>query len=133
MGKPSTNAATTCHNAPQTAGLTVVQENAVDALVSGKNDIETANLVGVHRGTVTRWRLYSPTFKAALNVRRAEVWSVGADRLQSLIPKALDVIADELEKPDNPNRLKAACELLKLIPLTAPVVGPIDQIGRAHV
>src|SRR5262249_52967900 len=62
----------------------------------------------------SRWRLYDPTFQAALNARRAEVWAAGADRLRSLIPKALDTLADELENKDSPNRLKAACELLKL-------------------
>lgn len=106
--------------------LTVGQENAVDALVCGKTDAETAALVGVHRVTVTRWRLYDPVFQAALNVRRAEVWAVGPARLRALIPKAVDVLAASLEA-DGPERLRAAVELLKLVPPgPAGPLGPTD-------
>ncbi len=118
--------ATKCYAPLQRAGLTVAQENAIDALVSGKTDTEAAALVGVNRVTVTRWRLYSPTFMAALNVRRAEVWSVGAAQLRALIPKAIGVLASELEDTESPNRIKAALELLRLVPLTPPVIGPAD-------
>src|SRR5262249_60014818 len=38
--------------------------------------------------------------------------------LRSLVPKALEVLAGELEK-DGPGRLKAACEVLKLAQLPA--------------
>lgn len=119
--------ATLCDNPLRRAELTVPQENAVDALAIGKNDAETASIVGVHRVTVTRWRLYDPVFQAALNVRRAEVWAVGVHRLRSLIPKALDVLAEELEDEDNPDRLKVALELLKLCPPAMPNPNtPID-------
>lgn len=54
--------------------LTLAQHNAVDLLASGKTDTETAELLNLHRTTVTKWRLYSPDFQAALNIRRAETW-----------------------------------------------------------
>jgi len=127
--------ATKCHIPLRSAALTVAQSNAVDSLVSGKNDKETAESVGVDRTTVTRWRLYSPEFQAALNVRRAEIWSVGAARIQSLIPKALDVLAAELDNAQSPNRLKAAFELLRLVPPGGPAIGPTDpdEIVRGRV
>ena len=122
----ATAKATKCNSGLQHARLTVAQENAVDALASGKNDGETASLVGVHRVTVTRWRLYSPHFQAALNVRRQAIWAVGLDRLRSLVPTALDALADEL-RPDSSNRVQAALGLLKLIPLSSAVpAGPTD-------
>jgi hypothetical protein len=139
---PKTARASKCRKLPHPAILSVQQENAVDALVSGKNDAETAAIVGVDRTTVNRWRLYSPAFQAALNARRVEVWSVGSIRMQGLIPKALDVLAEELDKPDSPNRLKAALELLRLVPpeglfLTpgSPLIGPTDpdEIVRRRV
>lgn len=135
MGKPTANGATSCYAKLQPAGLTVAQENAVDALVSGKNDAETAALVGVNRVTVTRWRLYSPAFIAALNVRRAEVWSVAADQLRALLPKAVAALGAELDNPDSPHRVKAAVELLKLVTPTGPAVGPTDpdEVLRRHV
>src|SRR3954471_12816013 len=89
-------------------GPTMPQLNAIDLLAGGKTDKATAELLGLSRTCVTKWRLYDPVFQAALNQRRAEVWSAGIDRLRSLIPKALDALADELENRESPNRLKAA-------------------------
>lgn len=108
--------------------LTVAQENAVDALACGKNDAETAEAVGVHRVTVTRWRLYSPHFQAALNERRQAIWAASLDRLRSLVPLALDAVANELTNAESPNRLQAAFGLLKLVPLAmAAPTGPTDS------
>jgi hypothetical protein len=109
-------------------GLTLPQLNAIDLLASGKTDKETAELLGLSRTCVTKWRLYDPVFQAALNRRRAEVWSAGIDRLRFLIPKALDALADELEKKDGPNRVKAASEILRLAQLPAGSlgIGPSD-------
>src|SRR5262249_33739036 len=73
----------------------------------------------------------------ALNRRRAEVWSAGIDRLRSLIPRALDALAEELEKPGSPHRLKAAGEVLRLaqLPADALRVGPTgaEEIVRQLV
>src|SRR6516162_1193456 len=89
-------------------GLTMPQLNAIDLLASGKTDKETAELLSLSRTCITKWRLYSPTFQSALNRRRAEVWGAGIDLLRCLVPKALDALAEELEKADSPNRMKAA-------------------------
>lgn len=102
--------------------LTLPQLNAVDLLAAGKTDKETAELLNLHRTSITKWRIYDPTFQAALNRRRVEVWSVGVDRLRSLIPKALDVLGQELDGPAGPTRLKAAAEVLRLVPLSANVL-----------
>jgi hypothetical protein len=112
-------------------GLTLPQQSAIDLLASGKNDTETAELLKLSRTCVSKWRLYSPEFQAALNRRRAEVWGAGIDRLRSLVPKALDALAEELEKPDSPNRLKAAVEVLKLaqLPDGWQQVGPVEAEG----
>ena len=122
----TTAIATKCDTTLQRIGLTVAQESAIDALAAGKKDGETAALVGVNRVTVTRWRLYSPHFQAALNERRRAVWAAGLDRLRALVPLALDAVADELANADRPNRLKAAFGLLKLVPLDAVPFGPTD-------
>jgi hypothetical protein len=135
MKKP-TAVGTPVYQRQHSRGLTLPQLNAVDLLAAGKTDKETAELLSLSRVCVTKWRLYDPAFQAALNVRRAEIWSVGAARLRALIPKALDVLAGELEKPDGPNRVKAAVALLRLVPLTdsAPA-GPTepDEIVRRIV
>jgi hypothetical protein len=106
-------------------GLTLAQQNAVDLLASGKSDTETAELLQLARPTVTKWRLYDPMFQAALNVRRAEVWGSGIDRLRSLIPQALDVLATFLEVGAPPLRVRAAAAVLSLAKLPAPApAGP---------
>jgi hypothetical protein len=131
--KHNTNGAADANGTPVYArqhkrGLTLPQQNAVDLLASGKNDTETAEQLNLSRTCVTKWRLYDPVFQAALNQRRAEVWGAGIDRLRSLIPQALNVLADELEKPDSPNRFKAAGEILRLaqLPAGALGIGPTD-------
>jgi hypothetical protein len=104
-------------------GLTLAQQNAVDLLVGGKNDTETAELLSLSRSSVTKWRLYDPVFQAALNQRRAEVWGTGLDRLRALIPKALNALAEELERADNPNRWKVASAILRLARLPSGDLG----------
>ena len=42
--------------------LSVKQENAIDMLVTEATDSEVAQVVGVNRVTVTRWRLYDAQF-----------------------------------------------------------------------
>jgi ActR/RegA family two-component response regulator len=114
-------------------GLTIEQQNAIDFLAMGKTDLETAEAVGVHRGTVAKWRLHDPHFQAALNARRQEVFGAVADKLRSLAPKAVDTLATAMEG----GSVSAAVAVLKataLDKLSRPA-GPIDgeQIIRAMV
>jgi hypothetical protein len=76
---------------------------------------------------VAKWRLYDPVFQAALNVCRAEVWQASIDQLRSMIPQALDTLAEELSRADNPDRCKLALDILRLakVPDIAPQ-GPAD-------
>jgi hypothetical protein len=118
-------------------GLTLAQQNAVDLLASGKTDTEVAEILGLHRTTITKWRLYHPEFQAALNRVRAEIWSVGLDRLRSLIPAAVNVLAEAMGDPKNAERVKAATAILKLVPLTpetfAAGPGDAEEIVRRIV
>ena len=54
--------------------LSVEQLNAIDVLVQGKTDQETAQAVGVTRETVNRWRNDNPHFAAELNKQRKLIW-----------------------------------------------------------
>lgn len=104
--------------------LSIEQLNAVDLLVTGQNDREVAEAVGVCRPTICGWRLHDPFFQAALNRRRADLWGGGIDRLRNLIPRALDCLEREVDT--NPS---AALALLKLAldKLGAPT-GPTDAV-----
>ncbi|HEX7380106.1 MAG TPA: hypothetical protein VF278_23495 [Pirellulales bacterium] len=105
-------------------GLTIAQLNAVDRLVAGDTDQQAADAVGVNRVTVSKWRLYDPTFQAALNERRQEVFGAATDRLRSLLPKALDTMAVAM---DGGNVL-AAVTILKAAALDKlpPPAGPTE-------
>lgn len=108
--------------------LTVAQENAVDLLAAGKNDTQTAEALGLNRVSVTRWRNYSPEFRAALAARRAEIWGIAADRLRAMLPMALDTLAAALERGDD--KVAVALGILKLAgPLPLVPVGPADAEG----
>ncbi|QDU19877.1 hypothetical protein [Urbifossiella limnaea] len=118
------------------AELSLAQQSAVDLLAAGKNDTETAAAVGLNRVTVTRWRLYSPEFRAALADRRAAVWGASADRLRALLPQAIDALADALQDADTADRVDVALAVLKLAgPIPLVPAGPTDpdEIVRAVV
>ncbi len=113
--------------------LTVVQLNAVDLLVTGKTDQETAEAVGVTRQTVNGWRNGHPWFAAELNRRRQDLWGVSVDQLRALLPRAVGVLAEELEGGEQ--RARVALDLLRLAGLDrgkAPerldtlLIGPTD-------
>ena len=82
---------------PDTSGqeLSVAQLSAVDLLVVGTTDQETAEAVGVTRLTVCGWGNANPYFQAALN-RRQDLWGVTVDQLRALLPRAVAVLAEEL-------------------------------------
>jgi hypothetical protein len=113
--------------------LTIDQQNAVDLLIVGKTDQETAEAVGVTRQTVNVWRNGNPWFQAELNRRRQELWGVTVDQLRALLPRAVAVLAEELETGEA--RARVAVDILRLAGLDrtkAPqkldtfLVGPVD-------
>ena len=109
----------------QGINLFVEQLNAIDILVNGKTDQETALAVGVVRETVTRWRNDNPHFAAQLNKQRKLIWGTNQDRLRSLTTKAVDTIETALDAGDS----KAAVEVLKAVGLygqVKPPSGPVD-------
>ena len=90
--------------------LTAEQSAAVDLLASGKTLSETAVALDVSRQTVHEWCRSHPGVQAELNTRRQELWTGTTDRLRALLPKALEVLAEELK---GENRLHAAVHVLK--------------------
>jgi hypothetical protein len=91
--------------------LSIEMENAIDCLILGKSDRETAEVVGVNRMTIWAWRHEHPVFMATLERRRAEVWRQPQERLRSLLSKAVENLAVAVEEGD----LKASIEVLKAV------------------
>ncbi len=67
----------------QTRGLSVKQEKAIDALLSGETMTQGSEFVAVDRSTVHRW-LSNPTFAASLNSRRLEMRASCEARIERL-------------------------------------------------
>jgi hypothetical protein len=118
---------TTARNGQSHRELSAQQQAAVELLAAGKTDKQAAETLSLPAERVAKWRLYDPVFRAALNACRAEVWQASIDRLRSMIPQALDALAEELNRPDNPDRRKVALDVLRLakLPDVAPQ-GPAD-------
>jgi hypothetical protein len=83
--------------------LTVEQETAIDALLTGKSDREAAEIAGCSRWAVQGWRTSNPLFMATLHQRRETLFSSAVDRLRSLLSKALDNISGAIESGDVPS------------------------------
>jgi hypothetical protein len=94
--------------------LSPKQELAVDLLATGASVTAAAGACGVARQTASEWLNSHNAFKAALNRRRQELWTEGADRVRSFLPRALDVLAEEL---DGEKRLVAAIHIVKAVGL----------------
>jgi len=77
--------------------LSQQQLTAIDLLVTGHTLQAVADAIGVQRPTVSQWVNHHPSFQAALNQRRQELWQDLTDGLRALAPKALAVLARELE------------------------------------
>src|SRR5215510_10659416 len=105
--------------------LSPQQETAVDLLASGKTVTDTAEAIEVAWPTVSEWLNHHPGFEAALNRRRQELWVGMADTLRGLLPKALEVLKNELES-ETP--LPAAIHVLKACGLYGGIPVPQDPI-----
>ena len=110
---------------PEGALLSMEQLNAIDVLVQGRSDQDTAETVGVARETVTRWRNDNPHFTAELNRQRRLIWGDSHDRLRALAGKAVDTLETSLGEGDS----RVALEVLKAVGLygqVRPPSGPED-------
>lgn len=105
--------------------LTAEQSTAVDLLASGKTVSETARALEVAVQTVSEWYRSHPGVQAELNACRQDLWTGTTDRLRALLPKALEVLAEELK---GENRLQADVHVLKACRLYGAEVplGPTD-------
>jgi hypothetical protein len=103
--------------------LSIEQQNAIDLLILGKSDQETADAVGVDRSTIWSWKKENPLFIATLERRRAEVWRQPQERLRSLMSKAVENVAGLVEAGD----YDASIELLKI---TGMYRGLANHIGE---
>ncbi len=113
--------------------LSVEQQNAIDLLVMGKTDKETAESCGVSRQTVNDWRNNSPLFLAELNRRRAALWETDIDTLRSLVRDAIGVLADDLRGEDLKARRAAAVHLLRAVGIYGASMEPKGETSANRI
>ena len=89
----------------RTNGLSHQQLLAVEHLLIGHNDTETAKDIGVARETVTRWRLYDAAFRDRLDERRRELWAGAVDAVRAILPQAALTMYGELRVGNHRGRL----------------------------
>ncbi len=97
--------------------LSIQQRNAIDLFLTGKNDRQVAEFVGVERVTVNNWRNRKPEFIDELNRRRCELFESEMNRLRSLITSSVEALSECINSRDERIKLAAATTLLKLIGL----------------
>src|SRR6476469_4636872 len=99
--------------APLSVELSIQQETALHALMSGATQAEAADRAGVARETVWRWMQDDAVFLAALNRIRTGLAEATIDRLRLARFEAIDVLVQLLKSDDPRLRLVAAQTVLR--------------------
>ena len=91
------------------------QRKAILLILAGKSDSAVACIIGVHRVTVTNWRLRNQDFQDELFRARDQLWSAELDKLRALLFQSLKEIQKQLKNPYSEVRFRAAKTLLPLV------------------
>lgn len=93
------------------------QEKAIQLLIAGKSNRETAKAVGVSEGTLYRW-FKLPAFATVLRQQQAHLRELSLSRVHSLLDLAFETLRDILKDKDPKNtffRLEAAKKVFSLV------------------
>jgi hypothetical protein len=93
--------------------LSPTQVAAVLRMAEGWTDTRIAGDLGVHRVTVTRWRLYNGNVRAALDRERLARWEADADALSAVRAEAWEVVRRALAG-GGPDAVRAALAVLRM-------------------
>jgi hypothetical protein len=109
--------------------ITDEQRRAVLMMLGGSSDSAVACELGVHRTTVTRWRLGCASFREALQNGRKELWSTELDQVRALIHEGLEELRRQIKRGMPMERWRAAKLVLPLVgsPKLAPRLAKDDR------
>ena len=114
--------------------LTVMQEKAIQLLMTGLTDQAVADQLGLARQTVCNWRHNEAAFAARFNVERQDLWSTHREKLRSLVAQAVDVLAEDMAAKLEPKlRQSAAIHVLKAVGLYGQDMKPSGAIDSVQV
>lgn len=109
--------------------LSAQQLVAIDAIVAGSNQQQTAAAAGVERHTIKRWQTDDALFIAELNSRQYETQQQNVDRLRRLGESALDVLENALASDDEKISLSCAMQILRMLNLSSVVLVQKSEIS----
>ena len=114
--------------------LTVMQEKAIQLLITGGSDQAVADELDIARQTVNNWRHNDAAFAARFNAERQALWSTHREKLRSLVAQAVDVLAEDMETRLEPKlRQSAAIHVLKAVGLYGQDMMPSGAIDCGQV
>jgi hypothetical protein len=105
-------------------GLTDLQQRAIQLTVLGHSDVKMAELLGVGRTTLWRWKTLDDNYRKALVEARRQAHALAGDRVQVLLLKAVAVLDQHLDDPRMENQFKAAHVLLTMAGTFKPLPPP---------
>ena len=114
--------------------LTVMQEKAIQLLMTGGSDQAVADELDIARQTVNNWRHNDAAFAARFNAERQALWSTHREKLRSLVAQAVDVLAEDMAARLEPKlRQSAAIHVLKAVGLYGQDMKPSGAIDSGQV
>ncbi len=114
--------------------LTVLQEKAIQLLMTGRSDQAVADELDIARQTVNNWRHNDAAFAARFNAERRALWSTHREKLRSLVAQAVDVLAEDMAATLEPKlRQSAAIHVLKAVGLYGQNMTPSNELGLDQV
>ncbi len=97
-----------------TANLTEIQLRAIDLLLQGYNDTQTAQFLSISPRTLWNWKNRDDDYREHLAEARHQLHATITDRLESIVFKATSTLVKFLEDPADASRMKAAQILLNV-------------------
>jgi hypothetical protein len=91
--------------------ITDQQKVAIDMILRGKKLKDVAENLGIHPGTLWRWRRHDLEFRRTLALASQRALMFSIEQLRQLVPKAVDIVHSQVESGDFP----AAIQLLRLV------------------
>ena len=114
--------------------LTVMQEKAIQLLMTGLSDQAVADELDLARQTVSNWRHNDVVFVARFNAEKQALWSTHREKLRSLVAQAVDVLAEDMAATLEPKlRQSAAIHVLKAVGLYGQDMKPSGAIDSGQV
>ena len=114
--------------------LTVMQEKSIRLLMTGLTDQAVADELGLARQTVCNWRRHDAAFAARFNDERQALWSTHREKLRSLVARAVEVLAEDMDTKLEPKlRQNAAIHVLKAVGLYGQDMKPSGAVDSAQV